>query len=197
MCLLKRCAEGLKEINIAQELDPSSLSLVADKGQMMFVAGQREEGIAMLKKVERSRPEFASPHLYRMKIAFESRDYPTYLAEGKTVADSQNDAVLKDIFAAAENGYAHGGEHGLLDALYGRQEKYYAKGRASAVDLAQVCDRLGKRAEALRLIEEACAHHDTLALVVKLPSLSDDPRYVALMERIRLSQPPLFVPSAR
>jgi tetratricopeptide (TPR) repeat protein len=197
MCLLKRCAEGLKEINIAQELDPSSLSLVADKGQMMFVAGQREEGIAMLKEIERSSPEFVSPHFYRMKIAFDLRDYPTYLAEGKTVAESKNDPVLKDIFTAAEAGYTHGGARGLLDALYGRQEKYYAQGRVSAAELAQVCDRLGKRAEALRLIEEACAHHDTLALVVKLPSLSDDPRYVALMERIRLSQPPLFVPSAR
>ena len=80
---------------------------------------------------------------------------------------------------------------------YGRQEKYYAQGRVSAAALAQVCDRLEKRAEALRLIEEVCAHHGTLALSVKLPSLNDDPRSVALMERIKLSQPPLLVTSAR
>jgi len=29
---------------------------------MMFVAGQEERGHAMLKKIERSSPEFRSPH---------------------------------------------------------------------------------------------------------------------------------------
>jgi tetratricopeptide (TPR) repeat protein len=185
--LQRRYVESLKEINIAQELDPSSLSLVADKGQMMFYAGQREEGIATLKDVERSSPEFSSPHFYLMRLDFYSRDYPAYLAEGKTVAESKNDSVLKDIFAAAQSGYTHGGEHGLLQALYGKQKKYYAEGRVSAADLAETCDRQGKKAEALRLIEEAYARHDNLALVAKLPSLKDDPQYKALVTRVRQS----------
>jgi len=49
---------------------------------------------------------------------------------------------------------------------------------------------MGKKTETLRPIEEACAHHDTFALVVKLPSLKGDPQYEALMVRIKLSQPP-------
>jgi tetratricopeptide (TPR) repeat protein len=187
LALQTRYPESIKEINIAQELDPSSLSLVADKGQTMFYAGQKEEGIATLKEVERSRPDFASPHYYLMRIAFDSRDYPAFLAEGKTVADSKNDIVLKDIVAAAQAGYAHGGERGLLRALYDKQEKYYADGRVTAEDLAQTCDRLGKKEEALRLIEEACARHDTEALAVKLPLLKDDPQYKALMSRVGLS----------
>jgi tetratricopeptide (TPR) repeat protein len=187
ICLLGLCAEALKEINIAQELDPSSLSLVADKGQIMFYSGQREEGIAMLKEVERSSPEFVSPHYYRMRIAFDSRDYPDYLAEEKTVAESKNDSVLKDIIAASQSGYSHGGERGLLLALYEKQEKYYAEGSVSAADLAQTCDRLGKKAEALRLIKEACARHDFLALAAKLPSLKDDPEYKTLMSGVRPS----------
>jgi len=36
---------------------------------------------------------------------------------------------------------------GLLDALYGRQEKYYAQGRVSAAELAQYGDSWRKRAE--------------------------------------------------
>jgi len=39
----------------------------------------------------------------------------------------------------------HGGEHGLLEALYEKQEKYYAEGKVDAEDLAQTCDRLGRR----------------------------------------------------
>jgi tetratricopeptide (TPR) repeat protein len=187
LALQRRYPESLKEINIAQELDPSSLSLVADKGQAMFYAGQREEGIATLKEVERSRPEFASPHYYLMRIAFDSRDYPEFLAEGKTVAESKNDSVLRDIVAAAQTGYTRGGERGLLEALYDKQEKYYADGRVTAEDLAQTCDRLGKKEEALRLIEEACTRHDTEALAVKLPSLKDDPQYKSLMNRVRFS----------
>jgi tetratricopeptide (TPR) repeat protein len=189
LSLQGRSAEALKQISIAQELDPSSLSLVADKGQMMFYAGQREEGIATLKEVERSRPEFVSPHFYLMRIAFDSRNYPEYLAEGKTVAESKDDSVLKDIVAVAQTGYTHGGEHGLLEALYEKQEKYYAEGKVDAEDLAQTCDRLGKKEEALRLIGEACARHDTLALAVKLPLLKDDSQYKALMKRFRQSGP--------
>jgi tetratricopeptide (TPR) repeat protein len=187
LALQGRYAEGLKEINIAQELDPSSLSLVADKGQLTFYAGQPAEGIAMLKEVERSVPGFVSPHFYLMRLAFDSRDYPAFLAEGKTVAETKNDSVLKDIFAAAQSGYTRNGEQGLLEALYEKQRKYYADGRVSAEDLAQTCDRLGKKAEALRLIEEACARHDTLVLGDKMPSLKDDPQYKALMSRVRLS----------
>jgi tetratricopeptide (TPR) repeat protein len=187
LSLQGQSAQALKEINIAQELDPSSLSLVADKGQIMFYAGQKEEGVATLREVERSRPEFLSPHFYHMKIAFDSRDYPSYLAEEKIVAESKNDSVLKDIVAAAQIGYTHDGERGLLQALYEKQKKYYPDGRVSAADFAETCDRLGKRAEALRLIQEACARHDTLALVAKLPSLKNDPQYKALMSRFRLS----------
>jgi tetratricopeptide (TPR) repeat protein len=185
-----RYADSLKEIDIAQELDPSSLSLVADKGQMLFYGGHGEEGIAMLKEAERSDPGFGSPHFYLMRIAFDSRDYPTFLAEGKTLAESKDDPVLTDIFAAAQAGYAQSGERGLLDGLYKKQELYYAAGKVSAVDLAQTCDRMGKKAEALRLIEEACARHDTLGLAVSLPSLKDDPQYKALMKRLNLAPPP-------
>jgi tetratricopeptide (TPR) repeat protein len=187
--LERRYAEGLNEINIAQELDPSSLSLVADKGQMMFYAGQREEGIASLKEVERSSPEFASPHFYLMRMAFDSRNYPEYLAEGKTFAESKNDSVLKETVAASQAGFSHGGERGLLQALYEKQEKYYADGRVSPADLAETCGRLGKKGEALRRIEEACARHDTLALAVKLPLLKDDPQYKALMSRVHQFSP--------
>jgi tetratricopeptide (TPR) repeat protein len=187
ICLRRRCAVGLKEISIAQELDPSSLSLVSDKGQMMFYAGQRDEGIETLKEVERSSPEFASPHFYLMRIYFDSRDYPAYLAEGKIVAESKNDPVLKEIVAASQTGFRHGGERGLLEALYEKQKMYYADGRVSAADLAQTSEKLGKKEETLRLIEEACAHHDTLALAERMPLLKNDARYIALMSRFGLS----------
>jgi tetratricopeptide (TPR) repeat protein len=68
-----RFSEGLEEIGKAQELDPSSHAILADKGAMLFSAGKQKEGIELLKEVERSDPEFRSPHYSLMRIGFELR----------------------------------------------------------------------------------------------------------------------------
>ena len=59
--MLGRNRESLEQINKAQELDPSSQAILADKGEILVSAGRKEEGIALLREVERADPEFRSP----------------------------------------------------------------------------------------------------------------------------------------
>ena len=54
-----RFPAGLEENEKAQELDPTSQSVLADKGWMLFNAGKKDEGTALLKEVERSAPGFS------------------------------------------------------------------------------------------------------------------------------------------
>ena len=189
-----RFSEGLEENDKAQELDPTSHSILADRGLMLFNAGKKGEGVALLKEVERSAPEFLSPHYYLMIISLELREYPSYLEEGKKTAETENDPVLNDIIASARAGYERDGERGLLNDLYARQKVYYQAGKLSGSVLAKTCILMGKKQEALQLLEEAYNRHESNVLsCVSQPdllTLRDEPKYKALMKKINFPREP-------
>jgi len=183
-----RFAEALKQIDKAQELDPSSNATLADKGYLLYNAGETQRAIETLKEVEHSVPEFRSPHAYLMEISFNMRDYPSYLEEGEKSALASNDPVLRDIIASARAGYEHDGANGLLKRLYAKQKEYSQAGRLSDVILAKTCLAMGKRQEALTLLENAYVRHDATVLAClshpDLLTLKDEPRYMVLLKKI-------------
>jgi tetratricopeptide (TPR) repeat protein len=189
-----RFPAGLEENEKAQELDPTSQSILADRGWMLFNSGKKDEGIALLKEVERSAPEFLSPHSYLMAISLELKDYPSYLKEGKKTAEVESDPVLKDIIEWARAGYMRDGERGLLNNLYARQEEYYRAGKLFGTTLAETCILMGKKQEALQLLEEAYDRHESNVLSClsqpDLLTLRDEPKYKALVKRINFPQGP-------
>jgi tetratricopeptide (TPR) repeat protein len=183
-----RFPESLAQIDKAQELDPGSHATMADKGWMLYNAGRTDEAIATLKEVERSVPEFRSPHVYLMMIDLDLGDYPAYLAEGRKTADSMNDPVLKDIIASAQKGYARDGGRGLLHDLYAKQKEYYATGKVPGTTLAKTCVLMGRKQEALGLLEEAYRRHESEVFAClahpDLLALKDEPRYKALVKKM-------------
>ena len=185
---LGRFPEALDQMDKAQELDPSSRSTLADKGLLLFNAGHTQQGLGLLKEVEQSAPEFRSPHFYLMRIDLDLRDYPDFLVEGERAAQEANDPDLEDVIASARAGYAHGGDRGLLNALYAKQKQYYREGKLHGVMLAATCVLMGKKQEALTILEDAYKQHDVefLAMLTHpdLLTLKDEPRYQALARRI-------------
>jgi len=183
-----RFSEALEENAKARDLDPSSHSILADRGNILFYAGKRDEGIAMLKDVEAASPNFGSPHFYLMTISFEMRDYPAFLAEGKKAAETRNDSVLRDVVASTQTGYAQHGEGGLLNSLYAMQKEYYLAGKFSGATLATTCVMMGKRQEGLQLLEEGYDHRDIFVLSSAtnpvLFTLRDEPRYEVLLAKL-------------
>lgn len=183
-----RFAESLDQMDKALALDPTSHATLADKGMMLHLAGRTDEGIELLKEVERATPEFRSPHDYLMRISLERRDYPAFLSEGEKTAESMNDPVLRDIVGAARAGYARNGEQGLLQELYTRQRKHYRNGKLAATALAETCVLMGKKDEAQDLLEEAYAHHEAEVLAClshpNLLTLKNEPRYKELVRKI-------------
>jgi len=82
---LGRFPEAIANITRAQRLDPASASILADKGEILFVAGQRDAGIALLKQVSAADPAFQSPHRYLQNIYLIGQDYPNYLARRESL----------------------------------------------------------------------------------------------------------------
>jgi hypothetical protein len=77
--------------------------------------------------------------------------------------------------------------------LYAKQREYYATGKVAGTTLAKTCVLMGRKQEALQLLEQAYAHHeaDVLACLSHpdLLTLKDEPRYKALVKKINFPMP--------
>jgi len=183
----------LREIDRAQELNPASPSILADKGALLFASGNLKEGLELLRQVERTSPEFYSPHRYLARAYMVLRDYPDYLLESDKAAELNGDLVLKVTNAAAREGFRREGENGLFNYLYRAQKKFHDQGKLSGTELAVTCVRLGKKEEALQLLREDYQQHRGRFLLILtdqiLAQLKDEPEYQKLMRDLRSPAP--------
>jgi Flp pilus assembly protein TadD len=194
-------ADCLAEINKAQELDPASASILAMKGERLYMTGKKDEGIAILEAAIRSEPRLSIAHLYLAQIEFLERNYYAYLRESQAAAELRNDPWLKGVTASLSAAYARDGDRGLLNAEFAVEESCNApiyRWRAIARTRKAIdCLAWGRKPEALQLLEEASANHekefedfraqfnsgpsrDTLGVT---SNLGDDPRFQALMKQ--------------
>jgi tetratricopeptide (TPR) repeat protein len=194
-------AECLVEIAKAQELDPGSASIMAAKGDRLYLTGKKEEGIALLKEAVRSEPRLSIAHLYLAGVEYDERNYLTYLKESQATAELRNDAWLKDVTAKLSAAFAQGGERALLNAEFSIQEScsppVYPVFSVSRTTKARECFDKGRKAESLQLFEEASANREKdfenfRAEFTAAPSgdlhkhfskLADDPLFQTLMKQ--------------
>ena len=104
-----RNEEGVTLLTRAQELEPSSPSIRADKGGALIGVGRRDDGVGVLKQMEVSDPNFISPHAYLAAIYLDEMDCPAYLAEARAQARLLKDPDKLALVQAAEKGFASGG----------------------------------------------------------------------------------------
>jgi len=183
--------ESLEEISKAQELDPGSHSILANKGIVLYVAGRKDEGAKLLEQVERADPGLATVHTYLALVEFDRRNYPAYLAESETSAQLHNDPALRELTGAERAGYAQGGERGLLEALFLKAESCGPATEKPRVMRAYDCVQHGENQEALQLLEEASANHEPYLAEWFSPealpgwkAIKDEPRFQALVKKI-------------
>jgi Tfp pilus assembly protein PilF len=187
---LGRLPESRQEIDKAQQLEPMSSAILADKGLILFHSGQKEQAIALLKQVESTEPDFLSPHNYLSIIYFLQGDYPQYLTESRKSATLLHDERRLAIAAASEKGFASGGRRGMLDAILKEQMSLHEKGQESAYSLAETYAQLGQKKEALDNLENSYQKREPEILSIRidpwLGSLHDQARYRELLVKIGL-----------
>jgi Flp pilus assembly protein TadD len=191
----------LAEITKAQELDPASASIMAAKGNRLYLTGKKEEGIALLKEAVRSEPRLSIAHSDLAVIEFRERNYPAYLKESQATAELRNDPWLKDVTAKLAAAYARDGERGLLNAEFAVQEgcsaPVYPGLGLSKTQKSVECLNQDRKPEALQLLEEASANQERdfedfraeftsgspRDLHGPFSKLADNPRFQALMKQ--------------
>jgi Tfp pilus assembly protein PilF len=140
-----RNSESVEEIERAQALNPASKSVLADKGDLLWLAGRHDEGTALLRQLETTEPDFVSPHRYLKGISFITGDYPRYLEEWKKEATLMHDSAALKLVEAAERAFADGGGQGMLRSMIALQQKLYQRGMLSPYSLAQTNSLLGRK----------------------------------------------------
>lgn len=181
----------LREFNRAQELDPSSPVILSNKGIWLFGLGETKVGFDLVQQVERNNPDFVAPHHYLAMMYWVMRDYPNFLAENQRAASLKHDEILSEITQAALSGFRRDGERGLVESIYVARKKFDLKGDEEAPSLAEICLRLGKREEAIQLLQNQFEHRKALSGLLSNPdldALKTDPRYRQLIAKINTSK---------
>jgi tetratricopeptide (TPR) repeat protein len=146
---------ALEQIDLAQQLDPQSRSILADKALVLFHAGRGAEAASMLAQMEETEPEFLSPHTYLSAIHFAGRNFPAFLAEARTAARLSGDRARLAMLEQTAKAYRRGGDHAMLSALLEGRRRLHAEGHESVYALAQTAAQLGDRGLAMRYLEQS------------------------------------------
>jgi tetratricopeptide (TPR) repeat protein len=192
LAMLRRSSESLTEIDRAQALDPSSTSILADKGDLLLVAGRLDESLALLKQMEATEPKFVSPPRYLKLVYYAKADYPNFLAEWRKEAVLIRDDSLMTLVAEAEKGFAAEGPKGMLAAIVRLQKKLYTKQLVSPYDLARTYSLIGRRQEAFQYLKAAYDKHDDSLIALEADTAFDglrgDAAYRELLARMNFPE---------
>ncbi len=193
LMVLGRYPAALEQIELAQQLDPGSTPILADKALILFHQGDKDQAISLLKQLSESQPGFFSTHQYLSYIYLDNGDYPNYLAEATKAAALSRDQHEMEIVRAAETGYRSGGGRAMLESILRVQKKLFDSGSMPAFFIAETCGRLGDREGVLHYLKTSFQRHEVAFLAIRVDQawtfLHNDPTFQQLVEQAGL--PPL------
>jgi tetratricopeptide (TPR) repeat protein len=184
-----RFEEALREIDRAQQLDPSSTAIVADKSAILAGSGRHAEAIALASQIAGSDPSFLSAHNYLANFYLLDGDYTDYLREARTAALLEHDSQAMEMVAAGERAFEAGGAHAMLEAMLKVQQKLPTQGAPRNYQLASTCALLGARNKALDYLEAALDKRETSMLGLRIDEtfkqLRGEPRFQNIVSEVR------------
>ena len=186
---LGRMDEALSEIRRARDLDPVSVNVSTDVGQMLYFAERYDEAISQYLKALALDPGFRVAHVRLSEAYTQTGKHEEAAAELKEVIrldpsrESEMDIWLA--FAAALNGRREEALK-ILNRL-----KMDLEFHSHATEIASIYAGLGDKGSAFTWLEKALNAHEPGAALVKvdpmLKSLRSDPRFEELLRRVNLS----------
>ena len=175
--------EALEHLRSAQNLDPHSLVIATDIGDMLYAAGRTDEAIRQYEQVLRRHPEFVPAR--------------TSLGLALNAAGEQERAVaeLRRAAEQSENNPNVLGSLGYVLAVAGQVEEARALvdslqkvsgRRLPAAAIAHVHAGMGNVEEALKWLERSSGEHSSAILSPRLQRdlemLRNDPRFAAMLQ---------------
>jgi TolB-like protein/DNA-binding winged helix-turn-helix (wHTH) protein/Tfp pilus assembly protein PilF len=189
-CLMAqtRVEEALREIRLAQELDPLSSIINTDVAEMLYYARRYDEAIRQAQKTLELDPSFALAHRV-LGLAYEQKGmYKESLAALETqvrLSDRADYAVAELARAYALTGNRAGAEN-LLRELHALNPQ----NPGTSIGLAFLYAALGDKDRAFVWLEKAANERMGVILLKVQPyfdPIRSDPRFLAIERRMALS----------
>lgn len=184
----RRVPESLAQIDEAQKLDPTSVAILADKGDILNIANQTDAAMSLLRQIETTEPSFVSAHRYLSEIYLARKDYPDYLKEWQHMMILLKDQNGLAVERAAEEGFSKGGYQGMLRGTLRAQKELNNSGIVPAYSLAITYARLGEKQNSLQCLRDAYDKHDSSLLFLSIEpafdSLRNDSEFRDLEARV-------------
>jgi TolB-like protein/DNA-binding winged helix-turn-helix (wHTH) protein/Flp pilus assembly protein TadD len=189
-CLMAqtRVDEALREIRLAQQLDPLSLIINTDVAELLYYARRYDEAIGQAKATLELDPSFALAHRV-LGLAYEQKGmYQESLAELQTQVRLSGRAD----YALAELARAHAltGNRAEAEKLLGELRSLDPQNPGTSIGLAFLYAALGNTDEAFVWLEKSARERMGVIMIKVQPyfdSLRSDPRFVAIERSIALT----------
>jgi tetratricopeptide (TPR) repeat protein len=190
-CLMAqtRVDEALREIRLAQELDPLSLIVNTDVAELLYYARRYDEAIRQAQKTVEMDSSFALAHRV-LGLAYEQKGMnKESLAELETQVRLSGRAD----FAVAElaRGHALMGSRAEAETLLRELQALDPQNPGTSIGLAFVHGALGHKDQAFFWLEKSARERMGVILLKVQPyfdSLRPDPRFLAIERRMALSR---------
>jgi TolB-like protein/Tfp pilus assembly protein PilF len=182
---------ALQEFLQAQRLDPLSVMITLDVGQVHYYSGDLDAAIALAQKVLAQDPDSAMGHDL-LGMAYErERRFPEALREFQTYVKLSGDDP--DSLMRLAVTYAHNQKSDEALALARRIEKVPEGTYVPSYNLAVIYAALGEKERALQWLRRAVAEHASSCLLFvvdpSFETLHTDPRFQELARNVSFTGP--------
>jgi tetratricopeptide (TPR) repeat protein len=185
---LGRTEESVQEIRRAQELDPLSLIIMRDVGDMLFYSRRYDEGIAQCRQTLERDPNFYLAHILLGSAYQQKKEYAEMMKEYQAARAGAQDEPWA--LAAVGQGAAALGNRAEAGTILAELKRRSQQGQEVAYAIAAIAAVLGKRDDAFLWLDTAYRQRIGSMILIKvdptLDSLRDDPRFGELLRRMRL-----------
>jgi len=179
--------EALQEMKLASELDPLSLIILKDTGEIYYVARKNDRAIEYFRKALEMDPNFVVAHMYLGLVYAQQQEFSSALAElqkARLLQDSPD--ILSDLgYVYALSGKRQEAEEKLSD-LRGMSKQRYVDPICYAIIYAG----LGDKERAIEWLEKGYREEGLLVGLKVDPqwdSLRTDSRFSDLLKRVGLA----------
>lgn len=182
-----RTAEALQENERAQQLDPLSLIIATDRGELMEYARRFDEAKRQFQEVAELDPNFLLPHQYLAMLFADTGDKLRAEQESKRALALSNHGVLAELTAIYVTGKTGAPERALAEL---RQREPEVRRADASYGLAAEYAVLGQRAHVFQCLQWALEHREGSLIMLRVDPRFDavrsDPRFDQISQKVGL-----------
>jgi TolB-like protein/DNA-binding winged helix-turn-helix (wHTH) protein len=189
---LGRSDEAVAEVNLAQQLEPSSFIVTTEVGMVDLTARKFDDAVATCSKVANENPAFAQAHSCLALAYWGKHMYPKVVEEWKAFGELSRDQNDIDLATAMEQGFRAGNWKDALRKSIEIREVQRRRGYMSAYAIAALHADLGNKDDAFRWLNIAFQERDVYLVGMRtdflLDPLRSDPRFAELSRKMGLEK---------